>query len=210
MRSPPERSETCFCWSPPLKPNHETYWREVNLPPAERERLVPPEISFQTVVVGPRARGSGRHRRAAPSRRPQCAPVRLLLARDHAEEGGLARAVRPDDADDAAGRQREAELLDQEPLAVALGQRLGLDDEHRPGEAPAGCGSRTVELVVLLLGEQPLVGGKAGLGLGVTRASGTRAPTRARARSSGGGRSLLLLAGEARLLLLEPGRVVAR
>src|SRR5919106_1874207 len=33
--------------------------------------------------------------------------VRLLLARDHAEQSGLAGAVRADNADDAAGRQLE-------------------------------------------------------------------------------------------------------
>src|SRR4029077_637998 len=29
LRSPPERSPTRFCWSPPRKLNHDVYWREL-------------------------------------------------------------------------------------------------------------------------------------------------------------------------------------
>src|SRR5581483_1928063 len=52
LRSPPERSPTRFCWSPPLKLNHDTYWREFTsrLPSSIVSR--PPLISFQTVVAG--------------------------------------------------------------------------------------------------------------------------------------------------------------
>jgi hypothetical protein len=47
------------------------------------------------------------------------AAVGLLLAGDHAEQRRLAGAVRADDADDAARRQLEAEVVDQQPVAEA-------------------------------------------------------------------------------------------
>src|SRR5882757_10414467 len=40
--------------------------------------------------------------------------VGLLLRSDHAEQGRLAGAIRPDHPDDAAGRQLEGEVVDQE------------------------------------------------------------------------------------------------
>src|SRR5690606_10530473 len=56
------------------------------------------------------------------------AAVGLLLPGEHAEERGLAGAVRADDADDAAGRQLEGKIVDQELVAEALGDVLGLVD----------------------------------------------------------------------------------
>mmetsp|Transcript_50124 Transcript_50124/g.162001 ORF Transcript_50124/g.162001 Transcript_50124/m.162001 type:complete len:302 (-) Transcript_50124:1304-2209(-) len=58
----------------------------------------------------------------------ELALVRGLLAGQHAHEGRLARAVRPDHADDAARRQGEGEAVDERPLAEALAHALGLDD----------------------------------------------------------------------------------
>ena len=56
------------------------------------------------------------------------AGIRLVLAGDHAEQGGLAGAVGADDADDAAGRQLERQLVDQQPVGEALRQIVELDD----------------------------------------------------------------------------------
>ena len=42
----------------------------------------------------------------------------------HAEQRGLARAVRPDDADDAAGWQLEFQIVDQQTVAIALRQAI--------------------------------------------------------------------------------------
>ena len=56
------------------------------------------------------------------------AAVGLFLAGDHAEQRGLAGAVRPDDADDAARRQLEGEIVDQEIVAEALAQVVEVDD----------------------------------------------------------------------------------
>ncbi len=53
--------------------------------------------------------------------------VGLFLAGDHAEQRGLAGAVRADDADDAAGRQFEGEVVDQQIVAEALGEVVEVD-----------------------------------------------------------------------------------
>src|ERR1700731_4605964 len=42
--------------------------------------------------------------------------VRLVLPGDHPEQRGLAGAVRADHADDAAGRQFEGEIVDQQAV----------------------------------------------------------------------------------------------
>src|SRR4051812_25247996 len=49
----------------------------------------------------------------------QLAGVGSLVAGDHAEKRRLARAVRPDHADDAGGRQREREVLEEQAGAAA-------------------------------------------------------------------------------------------
>ena len=54
--------------------------------------------------------------------------VGLLLAGDHAEERGLAGAVRADDADDAARRQLEGQAVDEELVAEGLLEIVELDD----------------------------------------------------------------------------------
>src|SRR5262245_22352602 len=56
------------------------------------------------------------------------AVVRLILAGDHAEQRGLAGAVRADHADDAAGRQLEGEIVDQQVVAETLLEVLEVDD----------------------------------------------------------------------------------
>src|SRR5690606_3544270 len=56
------------------------------------------------------------------------ARVRLLLPGDQAEERRLPRAVRSDHADDPAAREPEAQVLEEEPIAVPLGEPGGGDD----------------------------------------------------------------------------------
>ena len=46
--------------------------------------------------------------------------VGLLLAEHHLEERGLAGAVGADDPDDAARRQQEGQVLDEEPVVESL------------------------------------------------------------------------------------------
>src|SRR5690606_35727889 len=56
------------------------------------------------------------------------ARVRLFLPGDHLEQRRLAGAVGADDADDGAGRHLEAQVVDQQAVAEALGDALELDD----------------------------------------------------------------------------------
>src|SRR6266567_483515 len=60
---------------------------------------------------------------------PKSAAIGLFLPGDHAEERRLAGTVRPDDPDDAAGRQPEAQFLDQQIIAEPLPDPIGLNDE---------------------------------------------------------------------------------
>src|SRR5208282_3804738 len=53
--------------------------------------------------------------------------VGFFLPGDHAEQRGLAGAVRPDDADDAARRQFEGQVVDQKIVAKAFAQVLEVD-----------------------------------------------------------------------------------
>ncbi len=56
------------------------------------------------------------------------AAVGLLASGDHPEDGRLAGTVGADDADDGARRDLEAEVVDQQAVAVGLGDVLELDD----------------------------------------------------------------------------------
>ena len=137
------------------------------------------------------------------------AGVRLLLAGDHAEQRGLAGAVRADDADDAAGRQLERQVVDQQIVAEAFAQLLEIDDVlaeplgHRNDDLRNGVG-----LGVGVL-EQFIVALVSRLRFGLTRLGRRLNPLglalqRALAR--------LVLAAfllQPLLLLLEPGGVVA-
>jgi hypothetical protein len=87
--------------------------------------------------------------------------VGLLLADEHPEQRRLPGAVGPDDPDDPGSRQRERQVIDQQPLAVSLAQVPDLD--HRVAQAGTGR-DRDLELArrvlrVRRLGEQALVGG---------------------------------------------------
>src|SRR5437763_10371507 len=87
----------------------------------------------------------------------QHAGIRLLLADDHPEERRLAGPIRAYDADDAAGREREGEPLEQQPVAEALGDLLGLDDHVAEPRPRRDVDLDALEPHVLLLSEQPLV-----------------------------------------------------
>src|SRR5262249_10133292 len=130
--------------------------------------------------------------------------VRLLLAGDHPEERRLAGAVRADDADDRGLRDLERQIVDQQVVAVALREMLGLD--HEVSEPLSGREPDLGRVVLLLrvLGEQRVVRGEARLALRLARARRGADPLEllrdlplARAR-------LLLFDGEPLLLRLEP------
>jgi hypothetical protein len=59
----------------------------------------------------------------------QFTAVRFFLADDHAKERRLARAVGADNADDGPRRHVEGHVLDQQPIAEALVDLLGADDD---------------------------------------------------------------------------------
>ena len=60
---------------------------------------------------------------------PEFARIRFLGPGDHAEQGRLAGAVRPDHPDDSPRRNGEIEILDQQDIAESLAQLRGSDDK---------------------------------------------------------------------------------
>src|SRR5271169_5571016 len=137
------------------------------------------------------------------------AAVGLLLFGDHPEQGGLAGAVRTDHADNAARRQLEGEIVDQEAVAISLGQALEID--HVLTE-PLGHGDRDLRGLRLLftgLLQEFFIALIARLGLGLARLWRGRDPfllAGERALMRGLLTALLL---EPLLLLPQPGRIVA-
>jgi len=139
----------------------------------------------------------------------QAAGVRLLLADDHPKQRGLAGAVGTDHADDAAAGQAERGLVEQQLVVEALAQLLGLDHhlaEARPGRDRDFGG---IQSALLLVRRELLVGLDARLALGLTRPRRHAHPLELALQGAPPRRGLLPLDGEALLLLLEPGRVVA-
>ena len=135
--------------------------------------------------------------------------VRLLLAGDHAEERRLAGAVGADDPDDAAGRQLERKLVDEQPVAVALRE---IDEVDHVLTEPLGDGNddlrRRRRLLVALL-DQFVVGGDARLGLGLPRFRRRGDPLAFLGERALAGGLLAAFLLEPLLLLLEPGRIIA-
>ena len=137
--------------------------------------------------------------------------VGRLLADDHPEQRRLAGPVGTDDPDDPGLRQRERQVLDEHPVAVALAQALDLDDrvaEARPGR------DGDLELAVggragVRLGQQLLVGTESGLALRLSGARGQAHPFELAGEGALAGVSGALLPGEPSQLLFEPRRVVA-
>src|SRR5689334_21055506 len=99
---------------------------------------------------------------------PDGALVRLLLADDHLEQGGLAHSVRPEDADDAVAGQAEGEVLEQAPVAEALDQVADLDHHAAQAGARRDLDLLEVELAVpVRLGGHLLVPVQPGPALGL-------------------------------------------
>src|SRR5690606_32900134 len=85
------------------------------------------------------------------------AAIRLFLPGDQAQQRRLARAVGPDHADDRAGGNGQAQVVDEQPVVVALAHAVQLD--HQVAEARAG---RDIDLqlfapLLRLLAEQLFV-----------------------------------------------------
>ena len=114
---------TFFCWSVPVKLNRDDVGPRVDLAAAHLEVVVAAGDFLVDGFVG----GQGVAALvdvAQLDRRAdlQLALVGLLLAHDHAEQRRLAGAVGADDADDAARRQAEVDVLEDHAVAVGLAE----------------------------------------------------------------------------------------
>ena len=72
-----------------------------------------------------------------PGAEPHPAPVRLELAQQQPDQGGLAGTVGADDADPVAAQDAGGEVADEGAAAETVAQAFGLDDEL---SAALGCG----------------------------------------------------------------------
>src|SRR3569833_701193 len=132
----------------------------------------------------------------------------LLLPGDHAEQRGLAGAVRTDHTDDATGRQLEGEIVDQQPIAKTLVETLEIDDVLAQALGDRDDDLRSLALLLARLLEQVLITLVARLGFGLPRFRRGRDPfllTRQGALMRGFLAALLL---QPLLLLLQPGRII--
>src|SRR6202012_5126457 len=93
--------------------------------------------------------------------------VRLLLLGDHAEQRGLAGTVGADHADNAARRQLEGEIVYQHTVAVALAERLEVDDVLAKPLRHGNDDLRGLGLLLARLLEQFLIALITRLGLGL-------------------------------------------
>src|SRR5262249_49350959 len=89
--------------------------------------------------------------------------IRLLLAGEHAEEGGLPGAVRADDAHDAGRRELEGEILDEERLVVAFAEAFDIDDVLAEPLARRDDDLRLAGRALLVALEELVIGTDAGL-----------------------------------------------
>src|SRR5262245_23345706 len=134
--------------------------------------------------------------------------VRLFLSDDHAKQRCLAGAVRPDHADDAAGRQAESEIVDQQVVAIALAQPLEVDHGLPQPLRDWNDDLRALRRLLRRLLHEIFVALVTRLRLRLPRARRSRDPfalTRERALVR---RLLATLLLQPLLLLLEPGRII--
>ena len=106
----------------------------------------------------------------------QRAAIGLLAAGEHAEQGGLAGAVGADDTDDAAGRQLERQVIDQQAVAKTLAQMLGLDHHVAQPRTGRNGDRHLVGHLLALLRQHLLISLEAGLGFGLARAGALAHP----------------------------------
>src|SRR5262249_53210358 len=142
-------------------------------------------------------------------RGPEAALCGGFLRGDHAKQRGLAGTVGTDDADDAAGRQLEGEVVDEKVVTEPFGQVLEVDDVLAQAFGHRNDDLRGLLSLVGGLLQQLLVALVARLGL---RLAGARARRNPLALARQRALARLLLAAfllEPLLLLLEPSRIVA-
>src|SRR3990170_2580982 len=137
------------------------------------------------------------------------AVVRRLLADDHAEERGLAGAVRADHADDAAWRQLEGEIVDEEAVAEAFADILRLDDHIAEARSRRNGDLRLAVGVAAGLRHQLVIGLDTRLGLCLARLGACPDPVELAGERPLFRRILLAFNLEPLVLLLEPGGIAA-
>ena len=139
----------------------------------------------------------------------QRAGIRPLLPGDHAEQGRLAGAVGADDADDAAGRHEDVQIVDQQPLTERRAHALRLDHDVAQARPRRHPDLHSLRRLFAGFGEQCLVGADPRLALGLARPRRLADPFELPAeRALAGGLGLALLF-QPLLFLVEPGRIVA-
>ena len=95
--------------------------------------------------------------------------VRRLLPADEPKERRLACAVRADDADDAAGRKRECQFINQQTLAVSLAYIVRFDDDVAEARPRRNVNLKLGGAALALLADQRLVSVDARFGFSVPR-----------------------------------------
>ena len=136
------------------------------------------------------------------------AGIGLVLRSDHAEQRSLAGTVRANDANDAARRQFEGEIVDQKIVAEALSQVFEVDDVLSEPLGDRDDDLRGLGLLFAGFLEQLFVALVPRLGFGLPRARRRRDPVllareRALARFF-----LAALLFEPLALLRKPGRML--
>ena len=133
-----------------------------------------------------------------------------FLAGEHAEERGLAGAVRADDADDAAGGEREGQVVDQRACRrSAFFSVLDVDDVLAEARAVRDDDLGGGDLLALGLAGEVVVGVDAGLLLGLAGLGALADPFEFALEGLLARLVLAGFLGEALGLLFEPGGVVA-
>src|SRR5690606_8572456 len=118
-------------------------------------------------------------------------------------------AVRSDHADDPAAREPEAQVLEEEPIAVPLGEPGGGDDLIAEARAGRDHDLGLAELLPGILVRELLVRVEPGLALRLAGPRRHTDPLELALQRPLPGRLLLLLLTEPLLLLVEPRRVVS-
>src|ERR1700730_6309193 len=135
--------------------------------------------------------------------------VRRVLLGDHPEQRGLAGAVGADHADDAARRQLEGEIVDQQPVAKTFAEAFKVDDVLAE---TLGHGDRDLRRLGLLLAgllQQLFITLIARLGFGLARLRRGRDPFLLPGQCSLMRDLLAALLLQPLLLLHQPGRIIA-
>ena len=132
------------------------------------------------------------------------AGVRLLDAHYQAEEGGLARSVGTDDTDYAGRGQGECQVLEQELVAVGLGNVVEFDYLVAQTGTVGDVYFQSSLLGLAVLAGQLLVCAETGLGLGLAGLRSHAHPLQLALKGLAALALLLLLHLQPLALLLQP------